>query len=325
MGRKKTETVEPAVPVAPVTLGILARLGVVGMEDIEPVVLAALIQQDPLLLIGPHGTGKSYLLNRLAGALGLEHRHYNASLLNFDDLVGYPLPNGTGSLDYVQTPASIRRAQSVFIDEVSRCRPDIQNKLFCIIHERRVQGLELERLTYRWSAMNPPGDDGESSYAGSEALDTALADRFAFILEIPDWQRLSAASQEILILTGDSAVDIETTRRLAQLIATGRALAARIRDSMCTALARYIRLVCALLRQSGIVLSPGRAVMLLRNIAGVHALRLLGSPDAARNGAGRGGPGRRILDDSAGSEVEGGCDSTTASPSPPARFPSSML
>ena len=34
---------------------ILERLGIVGMESIEPVVLAALIQRDPLLLIGPHG------------------------------------------------------------------------------------------------------------------------------------------------------------------------------------------------------------------------------------------------------------------------------
>ena len=252
------------------------------MEDIEPVVLAALIQQDPLLLIGPHGTGKSYLLNRLAGALGLEHRHYNASLLNFDDLVGYPLPNGTGSLEYVQTPASIWRAQSVFIDEISRCRPDIQNKLFSIIHERRVQGLELERLTYRWSAMNPPsGDDAEPAYVGSEPLDSALADRFAFVLEIPDWQRLSPESQETLILTGDSALDLETTRRLAGHLGTGRVLAARIRDLMGAVLARYIRLVCALLRQSGIVLSPRRAVMLLRNVAGVHAARLLNSADAA--------------------------------------------
>ena len=57
-------------------------------------------------------------------------------------------------------------------------------------------------------------------------------------------------------------------------------MAARIRDSMSGVLARYIRLVCALLRQSGIVLSPRRAVMLLRNIAGVHAARLLASPDA---------------------------------------------
>ena len=84
---------------------ILERLGIVGMRTVEPVILAALIQQDPMLLIGPHGTGKSYLLNRLAASLQLQHRHYNASLLNFDDLVGYPLPNGSGGLDYIQTPA----------------------------------------------------------------------------------------------------------------------------------------------------------------------------------------------------------------------------
>jgi MoxR-like ATPase len=278
VGQEKIESAQGTTLAAH---GILAGLGVVGMEDIEPVILAALIQQDPLLLIGPHGTGKSYLLNRLATALGLEHRHYNASLLNFDDLVGYPLPNGTGSLDYVQTPASIWGAQSVFIDEISRCRPDIKNKLFSIVHERCVQGLELARLTYRWSAMNPPPADGEeAAYAGSEPLDTALADRFAFVLEIPDWQRLGPELQETLIRTGNIALTAETGRRLAQHIETGRALAARIRESMSSVLARYIRLVCVLLRQSGIVLSPRRAVMLLRNIAGVHAARVLAHPDA---------------------------------------------
>ena len=155
------------------------------MAPIEPVVLAALITAEPLLLIGPHGTGKSYLLNRLAAALRLQHRHYNASLLNFDDLVGYPLPNSSGGLDYIQTPASIWGAQSVFIDEISRCRPEVQNKLFSIIHGRCVQGLPLHGLVYRWSAMNPPGGDDDSPYAGSEPLDRALADRFAFILDIP--------------------------------------------------------------------------------------------------------------------------------------------
>jgi len=48
--------------------------------------LAALMDEQPLLLIAPHGTAKSELLNRLAAALGLEHRHYNASLIAFDDL-----------------------------------------------------------------------------------------------------------------------------------------------------------------------------------------------------------------------------------------------
>jgi MoxR-like ATPase len=129
--------------------------------------------------------------------------------------------------------------------------------------------------------MNPPSvDDGDAIYAGSEPLDTALADRFAFVLEIPDWQRLRPESQETLILTGDTALDPEANRRLARDIEAGRALAARIRDSMSAALARYIRVVCALLRQSAIVLSPRRAVMLLRNIAGVHAARLLTAPGA---------------------------------------------
>jgi MoxR-like ATPase len=278
MGRKKTASEGPARP-QPVS--ILEALGVIGMGDVEPIVLAALIQQDPLLLIGPHGTGKSYLLNRLALALGLEHRHYNASLLNFDDLVGYPLPNPAGSLDYVQTQASIWRAQSVFLDEISRCRPDVQNKLFSIIHERRVQGLALDRLQYRWSAMNPPADDdANGGYSGSEPLDAALADRFAFVLQIPDWHGLPTSAQEALILTRESDPSPATARRLAGMVETGRTLLEGIRGSLGTMLSRYVRIVCGLLRQSGLSLSPRRAVMLLRNIAGVHAARLLISGDA---------------------------------------------
>ncbi|MEN6604324.1 MAG: AAA family ATPase [Bryobacteraceae bacterium] len=278
MGHKTSESGRPTPPTPP---GILARLGVVGMEEIEPVVLAALIQRDPLLLIGPHGTGKSYLLNRLAAALALDHRHYNASLLSFDDLVGYPLPNGTGSLDYVQTPASIWGAQSVFIDEISRCRPEVQNKLFSIIHERRIQGMALDRLVYRWSAMNPPAsEDCDHGYSGSEPLDAALADRFAFILEIPDWQKLTAASQEALIMTREIVPDHEAAHKLAGDLGTGRTLLMHVRESMGGMLARYVRLVCALLRQGRLALSPRRAVMLLANIAGVHAARLLGQPDA---------------------------------------------
>jgi MoxR-like ATPase len=283
MGRKK---IEPAEPARQQRASILEALGVIGMGDIEPIVLAALIQQDPLLLIGPHGTGKSYLLNRLALALGLEHRHYNASLLNFDDLVGYPLPNGAGSLEYVQTPASIWRAQSVFLDEISRCRPDMQNKLFSIIHERRVQGLAMEHLVYRWSAMNPPnGDDNGSGYSGAEPLDAALADRFAFVLEMPDWHNLAPAAQEALILVTDSDPSTETAQRLAAMVDTGRSLLESIRTSSGAMLARYVRILCALLRQSGLVLSPRRAVMLLRNIGGVHAARLLASGDSDCSGS----------------------------------------
>ncbi|MFO0511662.1 MAG: AAA family ATPase, partial [Gammaproteobacteria bacterium] len=128
---------------------LLAALGLHGLSHLDAPVLAALATESPMLLIGPHGSAKSALLERLAAALGLAHRHYNASLLSFDDLVGFPVPEGEG-LRYLRTPATLWDAESVFLDEISRCRPEVQNKLFSIIHEKRVQGLALERLRYRW-------------------------------------------------------------------------------------------------------------------------------------------------------------------------------
>jgi MoxR-like ATPase len=166
-------------------------------------------------------------------ALGLEWRHYNASLLNFDDLVGYPLPDGRGGLEYVQTPSSIWQAEAVFVDEISRCRPDLQNKLFPIIHERRVQGIALDRLVYRWSAMNPPPseDDDEPTYRGSEALDVALVDRFAFVLEMPAWDSFADSDQENVILATETPVDPAAAGRLRGLLGNARLLLPAVRTS----------------------------------------------------------------------------------------------
>ncbi len=265
------------------SLSLLARLGALGMESVEPVVIGALISAEPLLLIGPHGTGKSYLLNRVARALGLAWRHYNAALLNFDDLVGYPLPGPDGQLAYVQTPASIWGAGVVFFDEISRCRIDLQNKLFPIVHERRVQGLLLDQLVYRWAAMNPPALEQEegSTYRGSEPLDLALADRFAFAIEVPAWADLPEAQQHQIILARDDEVCPEAARALRGRIASGRQLVPRLHEQLAERLAVYVRLLVALLAQAGAVLSPRRAGMLLRNIVTVHAARLLTAPDAA--------------------------------------------
>lgn len=263
-------------------LSLLADLGVIGMEPIEPVILAALITNEPLLLIGPHGTAKSYLLNRISIALGLRWRHYNASLLNFDDLVGYPLPNGNGGLQYVQTPSSIWDAEVAFFDEISRCRPDLQNKLFPIIHERRVQGIALDKLIYRWSAMNPPlGEvDDDRGYRGSEPLDQALADRFAFVVEMPAWDHFNEQQQERIILCGDDDISPEAARRLRERIQSGRTMLSSVQDLFSEKLATYVRLVIALLCQAELGLSPRRGGMLLRNILAVHTARLLAEPEA---------------------------------------------
>ena len=88
--------------------GHLRALNIFGLDHLEPVLLAALADEQPLLLIGAHGTAKSALLNRIAAALRLEHRHYNASLISFDDLLGYPVPNAerTG-LTYLRTDGDL--------------------------------------------------------------------------------------------------------------------------------------------------------------------------------------------------------------------------
>ena len=259
----------------PARVGIFDQLGVVGFSSIEAPLLAALATDSPLLLIGPHGTAKSLLLNKIAEALDLSFRHYNASLLNFDDLVGFPLPSADGTLQYVKTPAAIWGAGAVIFDEISRCRPDIQNKLFPIIHERKVQGLPLVGLQYRWAAMNPPDrDEDDSGYLGSEPLDTALADRFPFVIDMPAWRTFTKEQQLEVIQSEDQSIDPVHAQRLVQAIARTKALLALTSEALEEGMAAYVQTMFALLLQAGIALSPRRCAMLYRACLSVNAAAL---------------------------------------------------
>jgi MoxR-like ATPase len=263
---------------------LIASLGLVGLGGLEPVVLASLATQSPLLLIGSHGSGKSLLLERLALALGLRWRHYNAALVNFDDLVGYPLPDETGKLRFVETPASIWGAEAVFIDEISRARLDVQNRLFPIIHERRVQGIDLPDLRYRWAAMNPPAtddDDDGPAYLGTQPLDIALADRFALQASMPDWRSFSEGQQEAVIRAATTPPDPEAGALWSAAIARTREVLPMVEAQWGASIARYVRFLAALLSEAGAQLSARRAGMLARNLAAIHAARLSGDAAAS--------------------------------------------
>ena len=280
--KSAAEPVDPVPPSLPVAASrLFAPLGLQGLGTLEPVLLAALGSEEPLLLIGPHGTGKTLLLTRVAQALGLACRHYNASLLNFDDLVGFPLPAADGSLQYAKTPAAIWGAGAVIFDEISRCRPDMQNKLFPVIHERRVQGLLLDGLRYRWAAMNPPmSEDNPDGYLGSEPLDAALADRFAYVVSVPQWHTLTEVEQLAVINATDGAPTDVVCEALRAALAQWQTRLPAVRQLLQPGVARYVRALMALLAQAGLSLSPRRAGMLLRNVLAVHTAAQILNPVA---------------------------------------------
>ena len=252
---------------------ILPSLGVYGFDNLELIILAALITEDPMLLIGKSGTGKTYLLNSISEALNLNHRHYNASFISFDDLIGFPYPNVEGqTVTYLKTPATIWGAESILIDEISRCKPETQNKFFSIIQEKKIQGIELSELKYRWAAMNPLMDENNDTadyYEGSLSLDQALADRFAFIIEVPDWNELTVSEQELVINPAGEGKINNTSKELIQFIK-------KLREKFIIELKNpnkkiilYCRIISTILGDSGFRISPRRARQLARNFAAI--------------------------------------------------------
>jgi MoxR-like ATPase len=253
----------------------LAALGVHGFDRVEPVILAALVSEDPLLLVGSSGTGKTYLLNTLSEALGLAHRHYNASLISFDDLVGFPYPekDGTG-VRFLETPATVWRSESVLIDEISRCKPEHQNRLFSLVHERKVQGIALERLRFRWAAMNPcTADQGAAEeYAGSEPLDPALADRFALFVEAVDWPALTDGERRRIADPGGEGRTADDGGALRRAVEGWRSEFLRQLESSPGLVLEYATAAVTALNGAGIRVSPRRSRLLARSLLAVSVV-----------------------------------------------------
>lgn len=262
--------------------GRLAALGAYGFEGQEPLILAALATSDPILLIGRSGTGKTFLLNSISEALGLEHRHYNASLISFDDLVGFPYPDeAKSSVRFLETPATVWGAESVLIDEISRCKPEHQNRLFSLVHERKIQGLPLPRLRYRWAAMNACTTDQSTGeeYLGAEPLDAALADRFAVILDVGDWDALSDADRRRVANPAGEGKTANDGGRLQTELAQWQAAFVAQLDHCPGSIVDYVCAVTTALREGDIRLSPRRSRLLTRTLLAATIVQGI-TPDA---------------------------------------------
>jgi hypothetical protein len=156
------------------------------------------------------------------------------------------------------------------------------NRLFPIIHERVVQGMPLPKLRYRWAAMNPPAieHDDANGYLGSEPLDPALADRFGFVLTVPAWSGLSTADQDSVITSSDTPPTPEACAAVMDTINAIRREIPIVLDYAGTAINEAVREIVRHAGTLGLAQSGRRAAMLYRNIAAVHAARLVHLPTA---------------------------------------------
>lgn len=264
-------------PTAP---GPFAALGLYGLESLETVVLAGLITGDPVLLIGPHGTAKTALCERLAQALGLRFRAYDASKALFEDLVGFPDPTSLaeGRLRYVPSDLSIWDRQFVLVDELSRATPTLQNKWLEVVRSRRVMGAPVPGLKHVFAAMNPPG------YLGARALDAALIGRFAVIARVPGVDEMPPRVVEAIVraVSNDDAPachepflghqEAPDSGPLHAALAAGREELPAVLAEESAALTTYVRIFGDLLRPAGLALSGRRLALMYRTLAACRAL-----------------------------------------------------
>jgi hypothetical protein len=155
------------------------QIKIFGWNDIEPVILAALVSELPVLLIGDIGSNKTEGAEAISRALlgaKIDFRAYEVPALNFDGLIGFMNPKSLakGELDFVHTPLSIWKADAVLFDEINRANPFIQSKLHELMRRRRLLGLTTS-IKILFSAVNPP-ERYQSGY-----MDMALASRFACV------------------------------------------------------------------------------------------------------------------------------------------------
>lgn len=249
---------------------ITSMLGVHGLKNLDTAILSALATNSTVLLIGPHGSAKTMLAQKAAGTLKCTFRHYNTSLLNYDDLVGYPVPDRENrELHFIQTPGTIWDAEFVLFDEISRARPEIRNKVFPIVHEHRIQGIELPKLSHCWAAMNPPSDgedenEDAAAYSGSWSLDVALADRFRFVLRVPGFNELDVAARGEILQGGNGGRAKGPT--LKSLVAETRKqmrVSAELHKPWAV---RYVSFLTPLLEKASLPVSGRRARFLLENL-----------------------------------------------------------
>lgn len=252
----------------------ITRMGLHGWDDLALPLVCVLVRNASVLLVGRHGSAKTALARRLAEALGLPFRIFDASKTPFEDLLGFIDPSSLadGEARYVPTPLSAWGAGFILVDEISRADERMQSKFLELVHERTLMGLALPELRYVAAAMNP------ASYLGAGPVDEALLGRFDVILQVPDFTQLSQVDQLAALRAGAGVDQGDATGgsglqpALLDFIEAAREALPDVEARLGGRVVNYAVALARAARAEHLRLDGRRLVMIVRNLLAAHAV-----------------------------------------------------
>ena len=153
--------------------------GTIWWKPIQTPLFAWIISGENILLQGETGSNKTGFVENFARVLNLKFRLYTAPKTSLEDIAPFTKSNDWKIIPQ-NTLTSIWDANLVFLDELNRVSPQEQGMFFEILRWKSIKWIPLSELKWVFSAANP------EDYAGTHLFDAATANRFSFIIEIPN-------------------------------------------------------------------------------------------------------------------------------------------
>ena len=247
----------------------LKNIGVLGFDPLEKVILAALLTEEPMLIIGKPGTDKANLLAYISQALGLSFKKVNAALTCKLALTGMPvIKDNEDKITFIRSRSSVWKDEALVFDLINETKPKCFGLISSILFDKQIYGYSLDKLQYRWATMedtNLFNRDMTAFKRQNIYLEEELVENFGFIIDAPTWESFSVEEKNEGFLTGFTQPVREINEELIAFINKLKPLYEEQLLFPKIQLAGYASQVTSMMNKGGVYISVQRSMHLLRN------------------------------------------------------------